>query len=244
MTGENTFLDGYDPGAFPPFAVAVDLAVFTIREGQLEIMLVRRAGHPFQDDWALPGGFVGPDEAVDAAAGRELAEETGLTNVAVHLEQLATYGAPDRDPRMRVVSVAYVALAADLPEARSGGDASDARLWPVESPDDLPAVALAFDHARIIRDAVERVRSKLEYTTLATAFVPETFVLADLLGVYRAVWGRAPDLANFRRKVLATPGFVVPVADAKRQPTGGGRPSALYRKGPASLLHPAMLRGR
>jgi 8-oxo-dGTP diphosphatase len=244
MTGEGAFLDGYDPGWFPPFAVAVDLAVFTVRGGRLEVMLTQRAEHPFQDHWALPGGFVGPDEAVTAAARRELAEETGLTTVGAHLEQLATYGEPDRDPRMRVISVAHVALAADLPEPTSGGDAADARLWPIEAPGDLPAVDLAFDHAQIIRDAVERIRSKLEYTTLATAFMPETFTLGELLTVYEVVWGRAPDLANFRRKVLATDGFVVPVSAVKRPSVHGGRPPALYRRGPATLLHPAMLRGR
>jgi 8-oxo-dGTP diphosphatase len=246
--GEREFLGGYDPVSFPPFAVTVDLAIFTIRAGLLAVLLVQRRDHPYQGYWALPGGFVRADESTDQAARRELAEETGVSVFAGHLEQLRTYSAPGRDPRMRVVSVAHVALAPDLPEVRPGGDAATAHWWPVEDvglddigDDELP---LAFDHVRILADARDRVRAKLEYTTLAAAFTGEPFTLADLRRVYVAVWGSAPDLANFRRKVLGTEGFVV---EAQRSPvaaagTAGGRPPLLYRRGPATTLHPPLLR--
>src|SRR4051795_4616521 len=123
---------GYDPGEVVPFAVTVDLAVLTIREGLLQVLLVQRGEEPFEGAWALPGGFVREDETIEAAARRELEEETGLTTEAGHLEQLATYGDPGRDPRMRVVSVAHVALVPDLPLPIAGGDAAAARLWPVD----------------------------------------------------------------------------------------------------------------
>jgi 8-oxo-dGTP diphosphatase len=246
--GESEFLGGYHPVDFPPFAVAVDLAIFTIRAGLLAVLLVQRRDHPYQGYWALPGGFVQADESTDEAARRELAEETGVSAFAGHLEQLRTYSEPGRDPRMRVVSVAHVALAPDLPDVRPGGDAAAARWWPVEDvgPEDLSGdgVPLAFDHARILADARDRVRAKLEYTTLGAAFTDEPFTLADLRRVYAAVWGSAPDLGNFRRKVLGTTGFVVedqrsPVAAAG---AAGGRPPLLYRRGPATTVHPPFLR--
>jgi 8-oxo-dGTP diphosphatase len=245
--GEAEFLGGYDPAGFPPFAVAVDLAIFTIRAGLLAVLLVQRRDHPYQGYWALPGGFVRADESTDQAARRELAEETGVLAFTGHLEQLRTYSDPARDPRMRVVSVAHVALAPNLPDARAGGDAAAARWWPVEDvglEDAADGLPLAFDHAQILADALDRVRGKLEYTTLAAAFVDEPFTLADLRRVYAAVWGSAPDLANFRRKVLGTDGFVV---EARRSPVAaagaaGGRPPLLYRRGPATTLHPPLLR--
>jgi 8-oxo-dGTP diphosphatase len=246
--GEREFLRGYDPGEFPPFAVTVDLAVFTIRAGLLAVLLVQRRDHPFKDYWALPGGFVRATESAGDAALRELAEEAGVTSFTGHLEQLRTYSDPDRDPRMRVVSVAHVALAPALPDPRPGGDAIAARWWPVEDigmedggPDAPP---LAFDHALILGDAVGRVRSKLEYTTLAASFVEEPFTLADLRRVYAAVWGMAPDLGNFRRKVLATDGFVIEVQRSREAAAGqaGGRPPLLYRRGGAPSLYPPLLR--
>jgi 8-oxo-dGTP diphosphatase len=245
--GEHEFLGTYRSADFPPFAVTVDLAVFTIRAGLLCALLVQRAQHPFQGYWALPGGFVRAHESAGQAAWRELGEETG-TSFTGHLEQLRTYSDPDRDPRMRVVSVAHVALAPHLPDPRAGGDAAAARWWPVEdlNPDEAAspdAPDLAFDHAQILTDALDRVRAKLEYTTLAASFVDEPFTLADLRRVYTAVWGKAPDLGNFRRKVLSTEGFV---AEAERSPAAagptGGRPPLLYQRGPATLIHPPMLR--
>ncbi|MFJ6014070.1 NUDIX hydrolase [Streptomyces sp. NPDC092952] len=232
--------EGYDPRAFEPFAVTVDLAVFTVRGGRLHVLLVERGEEPYQGHWALPGGFVLPRESAGTAARRELAEETGLTEGAVsafHLEQLRTYSEPDRDPRMRVVSVAYAALVPDLPEPRGGGDAASARWW--EAADAGP---LAFDHDRILADAHERIGARLEYSCLATAFCPPEFTLGELQQVYETVWGVELDRPNFRRKVLTTPGFVQAVEGAPRRTGGRGKPAALYRAGAATALHPPLLR--
>ncbi|MGW6951469.1 NUDIX hydrolase [Streptomyces xanthophaeus] len=233
---------GYDPHAFEPFAVTVDLAVFTVRAGALHVLLIRRGQEPYAGDWALPGGFVLPRESAETAARRELAEETGLAPdlvAALHLEQLRTYSEPDRDPRMRVVSVAFAALVPDMPEpaAEGGGDADRARWVAVGT-----AGRLAFDHAMILADARERVGSKLEYTCLATAFCPPEFTLGELQAVYETVWDTSLDRPNFRRKVLATPGFVEAVPGAARLTGGRGKPAALYRPGPANTLHPPLLR--
>ena len=234
---EQRFLADYDPHAFPPVAVTVDVVILTVGQGQLCVLLVRRGGHPFLGSWALPGGFVRPAETLDRAADRELEEETGLATLA-HLEQLATYGEPDRDPRMRVVSVAYLALVPDVPRPAAGSDASEAKLWPVA---DVDPGGMAFDHARILTDAVERARAKLEYTSLAASLLPEPFTIADLRRVYEAVWGVALHPANFRRKVLATDGFVVPTGEERA--TGRGW-AELYRRGGTAALHPALLRPR
>ncbi|MCQ8830920.1 NUDIX hydrolase [Streptomyces malaysiensis] len=248
----------YDPSAFPAFAVTVDLVVLTVRRHSLCALAVRRGEPPFKGRWALPGGFVRSDEDLAAAAARELAEETGLLAHdptlpvppnAAHLEQLATYGDPNRDPRMRVVSVAHLALAPDLPAPRPGGDAHSVRWAPVESlleqdgtfgRDSDLAAPLAFDHARILADGVERARSKIEYSSLATAFCPQEFTVGELRRVYEAVWGVALDPRNFHRKVTGTPGFLVPTGGTTTRQ--GGRPAQLFRAGGATLLNPPMLR--
>lgn len=161
----------YDKYAHEPFAVTVDLAVLTVAEGALHALLVERGQEPYAGHWALPGGFVHPDESAETAARRELAEETGLSDVSgLHLEQLRTYSEPERDPRMRVVSVAFAALLPDPPEPHGGSDAAEARWVPYDK-----AGPLAFDHDRILADAQERVGAKLEYTCLATAFCPPEF---------------------------------------------------------------------
>ncbi|MDR3081213.1 MAG: NUDIX hydrolase [Streptomyces sp.] len=250
-------MEGYDKYAFEPFAVTVDLAVFTVRAGALHVLLIERGQEPYAGRWALPGGFVLPDESAERAAHRELAEETGLAEAAeaveapggggrpvtgLHLEQLRTYSEPDRDPRMRVVSVAFAALVPDplaSLEPRAGGDAAHARWLPYDALDPL-----AFDHDRILTDAHDRVCAKLEYTCLATSFCPPEFTLGELQRVYESVWGTALDRPNFRRKVLATPGFVEPVPGAARLTGGRGKPAALYRAGGATTLHPALLRPR
>lgn len=227
----------YDPTAFPPVAVTVDLVVLTLRGGALHVLLVERGEEPFGGRLALPGGFVRPDETLDAAAVRELAEETGLRDVPGHLEQLRSYGDPGRDPRMRVVSVAYLALAPDLPEPAAGTDAADARWVPVAR---ASGTALAFDHREILADGVDRARAKLEYTSLATAFCPPEFTVADLRAVYEAVWGAALDPRNFHRKVTSTPGLLVDTGRTRVE--GRGRPAALYRAGDARALQPPFTR--
>ncbi|MGW0854505.1 NUDIX hydrolase [Streptomyces sp. NPDC002690] len=251
-------MPSYDPSTFPPFAVTVDLVVLTVQRHALCALVVRRGESPFQGCWALPGGFVRADEDLGAAAARELVEETGLcahdpavpaAGNGAHLEQLATYGAPSRDPRMRVVSVAHLALAPDLPAPRAGGDANSARWAPVddllavggdtESEEESPA-PLAFDHARILADGVERARSKIEYSSLATAFCPPEFTVGELRRVYEAVWGVVLDPRNFHRKVTGTPGFLVPSGGTTTRQ--GGRPAQLFRAGSATVLNPPMLR--
>ncbi|MFC4145112.1 NUDIX domain-containing protein [Micromonospora mangrovi] len=217
--------------------LTADLAVLTVREGRLEVLVIRRGNEPFLGCPALPGGFVRADESVDETAVRELAEETGLTGL--HLEQLEVFSDPRRDPRGRVVTVAYLAVAPDLPVPRAGSDAAGASWESVDRMLDGEA-DLAFDHARIMAAAVERARTKLEYTTLATAFCDEEFTIGDLRGVYEALWGTALDQRNFSRKVLNTDGFIVPTG--RRTTSGLGRPAKLYRRGPATMLHPPMLR--
>jgi 8-oxo-dGTP diphosphatase len=243
---------GYDARGWPPFAVTVDLVVLTVRDGALSALVIRRGEDPYAGCLALPGGFVREAESLDRAAARELAEETGLAELPVHLEQLATYGTVDRDPRMRVISVAYLALAPDLPTPRAGGDAVAAAWTPVASilPELFPGSpphsgaagggSLAFDHAKILADGVERARAKLEYSPLAAAFCPPQFTVGELRRVYEAVWGVALDPRNFHRKVTGTPGFLVPVGDTTARQ--GGRPAQLFRLGDVTLLNPPMLR--
>jgi 8-oxo-dGTP diphosphatase len=228
--------------SIPEVALAVDLAVLTVHDGSLQIMLVKRGIPPYEGVLALPGGFLAStSEDLDHAAARELSEETGLDAKALHLEQLRTYGAPGRDPRQRVITVCYVAFSPHLPAPTAGGDARAAVLVPVEKAL-RPRTQIAFDHKKIIADAVERTRSKLEYTTLAAAFCAPEFTMTDLREVYEIVWGEELDPRNFHRKIIGVEGFLVPTGErVSRQP---GRPAALYRRGPATVLHPAMLRSR
>ena len=223
---------------YPPVAVTVDLVVLTVRQERFQVLTIRRGEEPFRASWALPGGFLRPDEDLEAAAGRELQEETSLPSDQVHLEQLATYGAPDRDPRMRTVTVAYLALAPDLPTPTGGTDAADAQWRPVAEV--LDEGDLAFDHMRILREGVERARAKLEYTPLAAAFCPPEFTISELRRVYEVVWGAELDPRNFHRKVTKTEGFVQETADTTTR--DGGRPARLYRAGQATTLHPPLLR--
>jgi 8-oxo-dGTP diphosphatase len=230
----------YDPAAYPPFAVTADLVVLTIRADELAVLLVRRGEPPFAGALALPGGFVRPAETLRAAARRELTEEAGPGFSSAHLEQLASYGDPGRDPRMRVVTVAYLALAPLLPVPQAGGDAADAAWMPVAGTGIRGAARLAFDHDAILADGIERARAKLEYTPLATAFCPAEFTVGQLRRVYEIVWGTPLDPRNFHRKITGTPGFLAP---AGGQTAGDrGRPARLYRRGPATALQPPMLR--
>lgn len=221
--------EGYDANAFPRPSVTVDVVALTLREGNLCILLIKRGVLPYRGAWALPGGFVRLEEGLEEAARRELCEETGVTS-APFLEQLYTFGAPERDPRGRVISVAYYAL---LPgketgmqplatsEPQAGTDAAEAAWWPVEK---LPP--LAFDHSEILSLALQRLRAKLGYTSVAYALLPEEFTLTELQRVYEIILGQILDKRNFRKKMLsidlleATPRF-------KRE--GAHRPAQLFQ---------------
>jgi 8-oxo-dGTP diphosphatase len=218
------------------FAVAVDLVILTVRDGELSTLLVRRGVPPFAGEPGLPGGFVLPHEDLLDAAVRELVEETGLTITGHHLEQLASFAAPGRDPRGRVLSVGHLALVPDLPEPQAGSDAVVSAWHPVAAVE-----GLAFDHGRILAEGVERARAKLEYTTLAATFCPPAFTVSQLRRVYEAVWGTELDPRNFQRKVTSTPDFLIPTAETVS--TGRGRPAQLFRRGAATSLYPPMLRG-
>lgn len=229
------------PTALPCVGITVDVVLLTIRAGRLTVLLVERGEPPFEGAWALPGGFVEEDEGLDDAARRALAEETGVAAFPGHLEQLRAYGAPDRDPRLRVVSCAYVGFVPGLPSPEPGSHATAARYWDAADLGTADGPALAFDHARIIVDAIERAQAKLEYTPLATRFTEEPFTLAELRRVYEAVWGASLHPGNFRRKVMSVPGFVT-LLGTRTSGTGRERPAELYRCGDATVLHPALLR--
>jgi len=230
---------GYRPEDHPAFAVTVDLVALTVRDDDLHVLLVTRGEEPYRGRLALPGGFVQIDEDLPDAAVRELAEETRVRRVSGHLEQLGTYGSPKRDPRMRVVSVAYLALAPELPDPVAGSDASAARWIPAQG---ATSSRLAFDHAKILSDGIERARAKLEYTSLATAFCPPTFTVSHLRRVYEAVWGVGLDPRNFHRKVTGTAGLLEDTGTAIAE--GPGRPATLYRAGTATTLTPPLTRER
>lgn len=207
---------------YPISYVAVDVVAFTIVGGVLTMLVVDRGVEPFRGRPALPGGFVRPEEDLEDAARRELREETGVDEPV--LEQLRTYGAPDRDPRARTVSVAHLAVLAEPAALLAGTDAAGAAWRPV---DDVRREGLAFDHARILDDAVERLASKLEYTAIGTAFLGAEFTLAELRSVYETVWDRRLDAGNFQRKVRASADWVEPTGGLRA--AGRGRPAALFR---------------
>ena len=216
---------------FPAFAVTVDVVILTMSESRLQVLLVSRGEEPFAGMWAIPGGFKRPTETLDEAAKRELREETGV-DAASLLTQFGAYGDPGRDPRLNVVTVGYLAVLRDVGSVAAGTDAAVAALVPVA--DVLNGkVELAFDHLRIVRDAVERVRVELELSGVATAFVGQTFTLAELRAVYEAVWGVQLDAANFRRSIVAEEGWVIPTGRRSQPGPTGGRPAELYRAGEA-----------
>jgi 8-oxo-dGTP diphosphatase len=219
----------YDPSQFPAFAVTVDVVVLTLANGRLQALLIQRGLDPFAGMWAIPGGFKQPTETLDEAAQRELLEETGVDGTT-SLRQFGAYGDPGRDPRMNVVTVAYVAVIRDIGTPAASADAAAAALVPVE--DALSGkFQLAFDHATILRDAVDRLRVDLGLTGTATAFLPPTFTLAELRSVYEAVWDVRFDAANFRKRVLSDEGWVIPTGRRARPGAAGGKPAELYRAG-------------
>ena len=219
----------YDPAQFPAFAVTVDVVILTMSDNRLHVLLVRRGVPPFEGRWAIPGGFKRPTETLDDAAQRELAEETGV-DAAGLLTQFGAYGDPERDPRMNVVTIAYLAVLRAVDDVVAGTDAAGAALVPVADALD-GKLELAFDHERIVRDAVERVRVDLELRGIATAFVGTTFTLAELRAVYEAVWGVQLDSANFRRSLLSEAGWVIPTGRRAQPGSAGGKPAELFRAG-------------
>jgi 8-oxo-dGTP diphosphatase len=205
---------------YPRAALTVDCVVFGLDEGELKVLLIERALEPFKGQWALPGGFVHVDETVDAAARRELEEEAGLKDV--FLEQLYTFSQVDRDPRERVISVAYYALVkmADF-SAKADTDAADVRWFPVSK---VPA--LAFDHADILAAAQARLKGKVRYQPIGFELLPPKFTLSQLQHLYEAVLETTLDKRNFRKKVLSFD-LLVPLNET--QMAGRHRPAQLFR---------------
>jgi 8-oxo-dGTP diphosphatase len=231
---EERFLASYRPSSYPRPAVTVDIVVFTIVDADLKVLLVKRDEHPFKARWALPGGFVRVGDAqkdqgedLDEAAARELAEETGLPRGAAFLEQLRAFGAANRDPRMRVISVAYWALVRPtlVPLVRAGGDVSHARWF---SLDEARALPLAFDHRDILAAAVDRARTQIDVSAIAFELVPETFSIPELRAVYEVIKGAPLDAGNFRKRIqrMIADGILEP-APGKRITTS--KPAKVYR---------------
>lgn len=214
----------YDPSAFPRPSVTADIALFTVRERTLQALLIRRKEWPFAEQWAVPGGFVRPHETLEDAARRELAEETGVSDVL--LDQLRVFSEPDRDPRTWVITVAFTALvASDALTLRAGTDAAEAEWFPVGA---LPH-PLAFDHDAILAYAVQSLRGRLQTELqIAAALLPSHFTLTGMQEVYQTISGEPLDKRNFRKWVLGT-GAVLPTGDAKR---GAHRPALLYEFAP------------
>jgi 8-oxo-dGTP diphosphatase len=221
--------EGYDIGDYPPFAVTVDVVVLTVVKRDLNVVLVRRAGDPYAGSWALPGGFKRPDETLHDAAVRELAEEAGIAAPGALL-QFGAYGDPGRDPRGNVVSIGFLAVGPDVPDLVAGTDAAEAQLWRVADVVD-GSVGLAFDHQRIVIDALTYAADRLQNSDLATAFVGPEFTLTELRSVYEAVWGEPLDAANFRRSLAlySDAAYALPLGATSEPGPEGGRPPERYR---------------
>lgn len=232
---EQAFLERYDPSHFEHPSLAVDVVVLTVRQGELRVALVRRDEHPDKGKWALPGGFVDMQESLDAAAARVLATKAGQRSV--FLEQLYTFGEPGRDPRTRVVSVAYYAL---VNSARLEGLAERNVLlgrlrvpWKGESggrvevlDDAGTRLPMAFDHARIVSMSVKRIRGKLDYAPIGFQLLPAAFTLRALQDVHETILGTTINKDSFRRRMLASGQLT---ATGKQESAVGHRPAALYR---------------
>ncbi len=178
-------------------SVTVDITIFTIHEGELKILLVKRDVEPFKNKWAIPGGFVKPKEDLEEAAKRELEEETGVKDV--YLEQLYTFGNPKRDPRGRVITVTYIALVnSEKLRLRASTDVSEAQWFSVKKIPDL-----AFDHDKIVNYALKRLKWKFEYTTVAFSLLPETFSISQIQNIYEIAFNKKFDKRNFAKKLIS-----------------------------------------
>jgi 8-oxo-dGTP diphosphatase len=200
--------------------LTTNIVVFTLRDEQLKLLLVRRRNPPFQGYWALPGGVVGENEDIEANAMRKLEEGTGVAGV--YLEQLYTFGAPDRDPRERVVSVAYYALVPSKRLRLRTDEHSEGVAW--FALNELPE--LAFDHAQMVDTAHQRLAAKLDYSTIAFQFMPERFTLSDLQNVFQIILNRDLDKRNFRKRMCAMD-QIRPTGEVRKN--GSHRPARLYR---------------
>lgn len=214
---------------FPRPALTVDLAIFTVHEGALQALLIRRGEPPCQGQWALPGGYVREGEGLEEAARRELAEETGLEAQGAYLEQLYSFGAPGRDPRGHTVTVAHTALLRRGLALQATGDAQEAAWWPMAA---LPR-PLAFDHETILAYAHQRLKWKLDYTSVGFELLPPSFTLVELQGLYEAILERPLDKRNFRKKVAA---LEILQEVGEQRPEGPGRPAKLYSFQPEGLV--------
>lgn len=229
---ERDFVANYRPGDYDRPSVTVDIVILTVKDNDFKVLLVRRKAPPYAGMWAIPGGFIDMGESLEAAALRELQEETGVEDV--YLEQLYTFGDPERDPRMRVITVTYFALveSSKLKPLQAGTDAAEAGWFSVYN---LPS--LAFDHARILDYALQRVRAKLEYTNIAFQLVPEKFTLTELQKIYEIVGGEKLDKRNFRKRLsildhdkTAEPNSIYMLQElSETRPGGNYGPTKLYK---------------
>lgn len=215
----------YDASKYERPSVTVDVVMMSLRHHDLQVLLVKRRSWPFEGMWAIPGGFINMNESLEEAAKRELQEETGVQDV--YLEQLYTFGAPGRDPRTRVITVVYFALLdADRLQVKAADDAANVGWFSVYQ---LPS--LAFDHDKILQYTLDRLRGKLDYTTIAFNLLPEQFTLRELQRVYEIILHRELDKRNFRKKILST-GILEDTGGKKME--GTHRPARLYRFNPTA----------
>ncbi|WP_394838567.1 NUDIX hydrolase [Pendulispora rubella] len=239
---EAAFLRDYRPADFPRPSVTVDVAAFSVLDAELRVLLVKRGGHPFKGAWALPGGFVrvgdghrDQGEDLDAAATRELEEETGLRASDVYLEQLGAFGKAARDPRMRVITVAYYALIRPdlVPLVRGGGDAAAADWLSVNA---LRPADMAFDHHGIVTQAARRMAERVSSSSIASSLVTKTFTIPELRHVYAILTGKPQDPGNFRRKFerMVEEG-IIEQAPGKR--ITASKPALVYRFLPEKTEH-------
>lgn len=242
---ESAFLASYDPGQYPRPSVAVDLVLLTVQGRELRVLLVRRGDHPYRGAWSLPGGFVGPRESLETACERVMGAKAGLTEV--FLEQLYTFGSPERDPRTRVISVTYLALVEPRRLKSALGEGEHDKIlarvrvaWKgeqggtAEALDSAGAVlTLAFDHAEILGLAIKRLRGKLTYTPIGYELLEPEFTLRQLQDVHETILGANVNKDSFRRRMLATGELD---ATGTLEVAVGHRPAELYRFKAKSVL--------